>query len=40
MAINQIFNLKNTNLMSWRQGDQNSGYSHTNISRDMNTFAR
>jgi len=27
MAINQIFNLKNTNLMSWRQGDQNSGYS-------------
>jgi len=27
MAINQIFNLKNTNLMYWRQGDQNSGYS-------------
>jgi len=27
MAVNQIFNLKNTSLASWRQGDQNSGYS-------------
>jgi len=27
MAVNQLFNLKNTNLMSWRQGDQNRDYS-------------
>ena len=26
MAINQIFNLKNTNLASWRQGDQDKAY--------------
>jgi len=26
MAINQIFNLKNTSLASWRQGDQDKAY--------------